>query len=274
MHPTLTRFLTTLTFIATLGVLAACQSGATPVVPRTITVLAAASLSDAFQEMIPAFTKAHPGVSIQMTFGNSTALAQQIVEGAPADVYASAGDPQMQTVVESGRVAADSPQPFLKNELVAIISKTSGTTMTTLQDFAVPGNALVLVDPKVPAGQYAQEYLENANFDPGFDPSYKESVLANVVSYELTVSAALSKLELGEADAGILYVSDAARALPGTIITIPIPAELNVVSIYPIAPLADSQAPDTAQEFINFVLSDEGQTILENHGFVSIRAEE
>lgn len=271
MRSTLPRFFVLLALTATLSLLTACQSGATPVPPRTIVILAASSLSEPFKEMIPPFTAAHPGVSVQMTFGNSLSLANQIVEGAPADVFASVSDEQMQVVIEGGRVEANAPQPFIRNELAALISTTSGTGMTTLQDFATPGNAVVLVDDNLPVGAATQEYLENANFDPGFDASYKESVLANVVSYEDTVRAALNQLELGQADATILYTSDAKTALPGTVTVINIPDEINVPSVYPIAPLSDSQYPDTAQDFINFVLSEEGQTILRTYGFESIQ---
>lgn len=233
----------------------------------TLIVFAAASLADAFGEIGDRFEAAHPGVEVVFNFAGSQQLAQQLYQGAPADVFASANQEQMDVAIESGRVSAGTSQVFAGNRLVVVYPKENPAGLTELKDLATPGLRLILAAAEVPAGKYALEVLSKAEKDPALGASFREQVLNNVVSYEENVRAVLSKVVLGEADAGIVYVSDAAQEDAETIGQIEIPEALNVVALYPIAPVNDSGNAELAQTFIEFVLSPEGQAILERYGF-------
>jgi molybdate transport system substrate-binding protein len=137
-----------------------------------------------------------------------------------------------------------------------------------LQDLAKPGLKLVLADKSVPVGAYALTFMDNAAKDPTFTPTYKAGVLKNVVSYETDVKAVLAKVQLGEADAGIVYTTDAASADPGKVTQLAIPNALNVIAKYPIAPVTSSPNPDVAKVYIAYVLSPAGQATLAKYGFM------
>ena len=231
----------------------------------TLNVFAAASLTGAFNEIGAAFSAAHPGVTVVFNFAGSNQLATQITEGAPADVFASANAAQMEVAVASGRIDAGAAQQFVTNRLVVVTPADNPAGITTLQDLATPDTLLVLAAEEVPVGRYSLEFLDLAAADAAFDRGFKEAVLANVVSYEENVRSVLNKVALGEADAGIVYTSD----LVGVdgVASLEIPDALNVVAQYPIAPLNDSEQPELAAAFVEWVLSDAGQAILGNYGF-------
>jgi molybdate transport system substrate-binding protein len=140
-----------------------------------------------------------------------------------------------------------------------------------LKDLAQPGLKLVLADKSVPVGQYALNFLDKAAADTALGAGYKEGVLQNVVSYEQDVKSVLTKVALGEADAGIVYTTDAASDTAGKTSQLAIPDHLNVVAVYPIAVIKDSPNPALAQDFVTYVLSSEGQAILIKYGFISIQ---
>ena len=231
--------------------------------PKTLTVFAAASLTDAFTEIGNNFEDANPGTTVSFNFAGSQALRTQIEEGAPADVFASANKTEMDTLVTDTLVAQDAPQQFLNNKLVVILPADNPAGLEKLEDLAMPGIKLVLAAEEVPVGKYARQAFDSMNGQFGTD--FKDKVLANVVSNEDNVKQVVSKIQLGEADAGIVYTSDAVAA-PG-LKTIEIPADLNVIAKYPIAPLVKSENADLAKAFIAFVLSAEGQAILQKWGF-------
>lgn len=240
---------------------------AAAVEPATLDVFAAASLSDAFGEIGKNFTAAHPGVEVIFNFAASNQLATQIGEGAPADIFASANATQMNAAIASGRIATGAQQIFAGNRLVVVTPGDNPARLIGLQDLAKPGVKIVLAAQEVPAGQYALDFLDRTEGDDSLGAGYKEGVLANVVSYEENVRGVLTKVALGEADAGIVYASDA-RTAPAEIATIAIPDHLNTLASYPIAPLADSAEPELAQQFVAFVLSPDGQQVLANYGFI------
>lgn len=257
--------------IVLLALLAGCRpagGNATPAAPEaeaepvTLTVFAAASLTDAFNEIGAAFSAANPGVTVAFNFAGSNQLAAQIGEGAPADVFASANRKQMDAAVDTGRIAADAPRVFVTNRLV-IVTPAGG--VAALADLAAPGTLVVLAAAEVPAGQYALEFLDKAATDPTLGAGFKAAALGNVVSYEQNVRAVLNKVALGEADAGIVYASDAAGAEGVTIIDIP--DALNVLAQYPIAPLRDGPNASLAAAFVAYVLGPEGQATLARYGF-------
>lgn len=230
-----------------------------------LTVFAAASLSDVFEEMGGEFEAAHSGVRVVFNFAGSQQLAQQLAQGAPGDVFASANVEQMGAVVESGRIGAGAPRTFARNRLAVVAAPGNPAGVRALEDLAQPGVRLVLADAAVPAGRYALTFLDRAAEDDALGMAFREGALANVVSYEQNVRTVLTKVALGEADAGIVYVSDAAAA---EVEVVTIPERLNPVARYPIARLRDAERPALAGAFVEFVLSEEGQGILAAYGFV------
>lgn len=231
----------------------------------TLTVFAAASLTDAFSEIALAFDSANPGVTAVFNFAGSNQLATQINSGAPADVFAGANHAQMNAAVESGRIDPDAPVIFVTNRLVVVIPAGNPGNIQSLRDLATPGTLIVLAAGEVPVGKYSLEFLDKASADPVFGETFREDVLANVASYEENVRSVLNKVSLGEADAGIVYTSDlvGVEGVSG----LDIPDELNIVAEYPIAILNDSAHGDVATAFVEFVLSDTGQAILSEYGF-------
>jgi len=231
--------------------------------PRTLNVFAAASLTDAFTEIGKNFEAANPGTTVSFNFAGSQALRTQIEEGAPADVFASANKTEMDTLIADTLVAQDAPQQFLNNKLVVITPADNPAGLEKLEDLAKPGIKLVLAAEEVPVGKYARQALDSMNGQ--FGTGFKDKVFANVVSNEDNVKQVVSKVQLGEADAGIVYTSDAVAA--PELKTIEIPVDLNVIAKYPIAPLVNSENADLAKAFITYVLSADGQAVLQKWGF-------
>ena len=256
----------------TLPILAACGSsstgGATTAAPVTLNVFAAASLQAAFTKIGDQFHTAHSNVTTTFNFAGSDALATQINQGAPADVFASANTAQMDVVVKAGSVDGSKATTFAHNRLVAVIPKNNPASITTLQDLAKPGVKVVLAAKTVPVGGYALTFLTKASADPSFGSSYQADVLKNVVSYEADVKSVLAKVTLGEADAGIVYSTDAQTAVDSTS-TIAIPDALNVIATYPIGVVKKSASLSTAQQFVDYVNSADGQAVLAQYGFVA-----
>jgi molybdate transport system substrate-binding protein len=232
---------------------------------RTLIVFAAASLTDAFTEIGAIFDAANPGVKTTFNFAGSQALRTQIEEGAPADVFASANKTQIDAVIAASLITEGTQQNFLTNKLVVILPTDNPAGLEKLEDLANPGIKLVLAAEEVPVGNFARQSLDLMN--NSFEADFKDNVFANVVSNEDNVRQVLTKVQLGEADAGIVYTSDAVSA--PELQTIEIPSELNVIAKYPIAPLVESKNAELAQAFIAYILSDEGQAILQKWGFTA-----
>ncbi len=257
--------------------LTACGASATPTAvpptatlepePRSLTVFAAASLTDAFTEIGAAFDAANPDVTTTFNFAGSQSLRTQIEEGAPADVFASASGKEMETLITGNFVAADSSQVFLSNKLVIILPEDNPATLEKLEDLANPDIKIVLAAEEVPVGKYARQALDL--MDTAFGAGYKDKFLANVVSNENNVKQVVAKVQLGEADAGIVYVSDVVAA--PELKSIEVPHDLNVIAKYPIAPLGNSENADLAAKFVEYVLSAEGQAVLAKWGFVPVK---
>ena len=231
----------------------------------TLTVFAAASLTDPFTEIAESFETLHPGVHVRLHFAGSQQLAQQLAHGAPADVFASANEPQMHVAIRSGRVQAEALNSFARNHLAVIIPHGNPASLKSLSDLARPNVLMVLADERVPVGNYSQVLLDNLSQTLG--SSYKVDVLDNVVSYEQNVRAVLTKVTLGEADAGIVYASDIKNLKAVT--SLHIPSHLNTEVNYLMAPLSDSQNHDLSSAFTQFVHSLQGKTILAKYGLVS-----
>ena len=239
-----------------------------PPASGSLTAFAAASLTEAFTEIGQQFEADHPGVKVVFNFAGSQALAAQLGEGAPADVFASANTKEMTNAIASGRVADGSQKTFAHNKLVVIYPRDNPAGLAKLQDLANSGLKLVLAAAEVPVGKYSVEFLDKAIQDAAFETTFKDDVLKNVVSYEDNVKSVLTKVVLGEADAGIVYLTDISLDNAGKVGRLDIPDALNAVATYPIAAVSDAAQPDLAQAFVELVVSAQGQAILAKYGFL------
>lgn len=246
------------------------DSAADAALSGELIVFAAASLTEAFTQIGADFQTANPNTGVIFNFAGSQQLAQQLAQGAPADIFASANDRQMEVAIEAGRVGSGIQQIFVRNRLVAITPADNPGAVNTLQELTKPDLKIVLAAEDVPVGGYSRDYLDKATANPNFGSAYKDGVLANVVSYEESVKSVLTKVVLGEADAGIVYSSDITPDQADQVQQIEIPDELNTIATYPIAVVDDTAQPELAQAFINYVLSVDGQAVLGAHGFIPI----
>jgi molybdate transport system substrate-binding protein len=217
-----------------------------------ITVFAAASLKESFTAIGRAFEAANPGSTVTFNFGASSALAQQITQGAPADVFASASPKNMQQVVD--RKAANGSTAFARNVLEIAVPPSNPAHVAALADLGKPGVKLVLCQPQVPCGALAQTVLGKA------------TVTVQPVSLEADVTSTLAKVQLGEADAALVYVTDVTSA-GNKVKGVEIPPDVNAATTYPIAALTASQNAALAKAFVAYVLSSGGRAELAKVGF-------
>ena len=219
----------------------------------SLTVSAASSLQAAFTEIEVAFERAHPEVKVAVNFGASSTLAQQIISGAPVDVFASADDANMNKVSDVDMVDG-SPTVFATNSLAIIVRKGNPSNISTLADLSRPGLIYVSCSPTVPIGNYTAQVLKRADVD------------VTPASFEPDVKGIVAKVTSGEADAGIVYATDVS-ATKGAAEGVVIPANVNIIARYPIAAISRSGNSAAAQAWISFVVGPEGQKILGQFGF-------
>lgn len=227
---------------------------------QELAVFAAASLREAFLAIGAGFEAANPAIRVTFNFAGSQALRAQVEHGANADVVAAADDIHMDPLRAAGLVAT--PLIFARNEPVLVVA--SGHD---LQSFAQLDavQRIVIGAADVPIGRYAQEILDRAEAQLGTE--FRARVERHIVSRELSTRQVLAKVIMGEADAGIVYRTDAQAAQP-KVQVLPIPSTLNVVANYPIAVGTHTKLTDVAQAWVRYVLSPEGQETLSQHGFV------
>jgi molybdate transport system substrate-binding protein len=240
------------TALALAGALAACSGQA---VEETLVVSAAASLDEAFNEIATVFEDQHPDTDVLLNFAGSSTLREQILEGSPVDVFASANISNMDAVVAAGDISGQ-PEIFALNQLQIAVPAGNPGGVDGLADFSDQALLLGLCAEGVPCGDFARESLARAGVRPTVD------------SNEPDVRALLTKIAAGELDAGITYVTDVVSS-GGEIEGIVIPDEFNVVAEYPIATVSSGESPDSAAAFVELVLSETGQAILRDHGFAS-----
>ncbi|MGY1724842.1 molybdate ABC transporter substrate-binding protein [Blastococcus sp. SYSU DS0533] len=219
----------------------------------TLTVFAAASLTDVFTELGERLEDEHPGLEVRFNFAGSSALATQITQGAPADVLASAAPPQMAVVADAGLAAGD-PEVFTTNVLEIAVPAGNPAGVTGPSDLAREDLAVALCAPDVPCGAASEQVLAAAG------------VTAAPDTLEEDVRAALTKVELGEVDAALVYATDVAAA-GDAVEGIAFPEADDAVTTYPIAALADAPNPEAAEAFLELVTSDAGQQALADAGF-------
>jgi molybdate transport system substrate-binding protein len=218
----------------------------------TITVFAAASLTETFTQIGKQFEAAHKGDTVKFSFGPSSGLATEITSGAPADVFASASPATMDVVVKAGDAA--SPQNFAKNVMEVAVPPSNPANVTSVTDLAKSSVKVAVCQPQVPCGAVAAEVFKNA------------AITVKPVTLEADVDSVVTQVETGNVDAGMVYVTNVLSAgskLKG----IAIPAGDNASTLYPIATISSSKRKSEAQAFVNYVLSPAGQQVLTAAGF-------
>jgi molybdate transport system substrate-binding protein len=242
--------------------LGACGSSSTPSKPQAkqtnVTVFAASSLTQGFTKLGTIFERQHSGTKVRFNFAASDTLATQITQGAPADVFAAASTTPMETIT-SASLASGTPELFVSNKLLIITPKGNPAGLKDPHDLARPGLKLVLAAPGVPAGDYAREALDNLGI--------RKDALKNLVSNEVDDKSVVSKVLLGDADAGIVYVSDLTSDVKPKLDVVRIPTSENVVAHYPIVALKDAPAGGAGERFVQLVLSTMGTRVLRGFGF-------
>jgi molybdate transport system substrate-binding protein len=233
-----------------------------------ITVFAASSLTDAFREIGVGMRAAMPGASVAFNFGGSPTLRTQLAQGARADVFASADEATMLGAQEDGTIIGP-PRIFALNLLTVIMPAGNPARITQVQDLARPGLKLVLAAPDVPVGLYARQAFAAMGRDAPFGSGFAAAVARNVVSNETDVKAVVAKVQLGEADAGVVYRTDVTAAVRAKVTELAIPDADNVVARYPIALVKGGPNPAGGQAFLSYVLSPRGQEVLARYGFGS-----
>lgn len=234
----------------------------------TLTVLAASSLTDAFTELSRMFEKRYDA-DVRVSFAGSSTLAAQILQGAPAGVFASANPEQMQRVGQAGLVV-HGPKTFVKNREVIVVPDDNPAAIQELRDLAEPGVRLVLAADGVPAAEYAEQIFTDAESRYGGD--FRERVLGNLRSREADVRAAVYRVVMGDADATLGYASDVTPDIRDEVRVVEIPPSLNVVAKYPIAVLEGVQDKELGRKWTRFVRSDTGQRVLRKWGFQPVRS--
>lgn len=233
-----------------------------------LTVFAAASLTDAFGEIKTDLEAEHPGLTVTYNFAGSQALVTQLSEGAEADVFASANNTQMKAAQDKDLISGD-PVAFVRNKLVIVTPADNPAGIDAPDDLGASGVRLVLAQAEVPVGRYAREAICGmTQHTTEFGDDFVNRVAGNVVSEEEDVRDVLTKVALGEADAGIVYVSDA-FAGGDQVQQIEIPADLNIIATYPISTVTGGDQA-LGDAFIAYVLSDDGQATLADYGFVPV----
>ena len=230
-------------------------------------MFAAASLTEAYNAAGPAFTK-KTGIAVTFNYGGSDTLATQIKQGAPADVFASANLTQMKVVNDAGLVAG-APKTFAKNRLVLISPKGAAMKFASPADLAKPNAKVVLAAATVPVGGYARATFAKLSGTNGYPVDFPAAVEKNVVSNELDVKAVVTKISLGEGDAGVVYSTDVTSTVAPKLDVVPFPAAVAPDIEYPIAALKNAPNPKGAQAFVDYIVSPEGQAFLKARGFIS-----
>lgn len=262
--------------LCVLALLAACGSPAptqAPTPPRDATpvsgeivIFAAASLTDVFQDMATVFQQANPNAKLTFNFGASSQLATQLGQGASADVFASADTTQMDNAEKAGAITGQT-HIFAGNRLVLITPKDNPAHLTGVKDLANDGVKFVTAQPSVPIGTYTAQMLDKAASDPAYGADFKPRVEANTVSEEDNVRQVVSKVQLGEADAAIVYSTDATPQVRDQLNIIQVPDPLQTLASYPIA-LARGTNSSGGEAFVAYVLGPDGQATLKKWGFL------
>jgi len=239
-------------------------AGAAPAADErtTLTVFAAASLSEPFGELGRMLESARPGLKVRFNFAGSQQLASQIEQGAAADLFASADERWMHYLADRGRLEGE-PRVFAHNGLVVIVPRANPGRISSLVDLARHGIKVVLGAPAVPAGAYSRAALRRLGAEPGYPSGYAARVMANVVSEEENVKSVVAKVQIAEADAGMVYRSDVNASVARYLKVFELPEAAQIVADYPIAALKGSSHAEAARAFLDLLAAPEGRAVLE-----------
>ncbi len=229
-------------------------------------MFAASSLTESFNEIGMSFQTANPGARVTFNFAGSNTLAIQLDQGGQADAFASADTIQMGNAQKSGDLTSE-PQIFAHNKLTIVTPSNNPGNVQQVCDLAKPGLKIVAAAASVPVGQYTNDMLDKASTPDQCGEGFRQKVEANIVSREDNVRQLVAKVQLGEADAGVCYLTDVTPAIKPNVQEINIPDDLNTLADYPIATTKGRNAAG-GQAFMTYVLSPAGQTILANWGFI------
>ncbi|MBA7466730.1 Molybdate-binding protein ModA [subsurface metagenome] len=251
---------------------AGCTTAVETPEQTTLTVFVAASLTGAFTDIDKAYEAQNANVRVDLVFDGSQALRTQIEQGANPDIFVSASTKHMQVLKDGGFMDNDTVTAFLGNSMALIVPSDNPAGITRLADLAKPDVKIVIGTKDVPFGDYTRKVLDKMASDPAYGETYREAVMANVISEETAVSSVVPKLMLGEADAAFVYKSDVSKDDRDNLIRIDVPAEYNVMATYPLGILAESSHKAQAESFIAFVRGPDGSAILTEYGFDPIPA--
>lgn len=233
------------------------ESGDAEALEGTITVSAAASLTDAMNDIAKIFTEKHPEVQVDYNFGGSGALQQQIIQGAPADIFFSASEEHFQTVIDAGYIDKENSAELLENELI-LITPEENDTVSSFDNLNAAERIAVGTPESVPAGAYSEEELESMGVLEALEEKFV---------YTEDVRAVLNYVETGNVDAGLVYRTDAETS-EGVEIADTVPKDNHEAITYPVGMINDSKNPEAAQKFYDFIQSEEALEVFKDYGFV------
>ncbi len=233
-------------------------------------VYTAASLTGVSHDLGSAFESMYPGTKITFNLAGTQTIKNQIQMGAYADVFMSASTRYTNELMGGGYLVNDTVRKFTSNYIVIIVPSGNPGNIQSYTDLARPGVKIAMGTGEVPVGINTRIVLDKLSASPDTPDGWKDAVFQNVVTYENAEPGIVTKVSLGEVDAGFVYESSFSAAKTGTLELIPIPGEYNALQIYTLGILTDSRNKKTGETFIEFILSDEGQTILKEYGFTSI----
>ena len=234
-------------------------------VPVELTIFAAASLKGALADVKVAYEAANPGMTLTISTDSSAALKTQIEQGAPADVFLSADTKNPQALVDAG-LTDGAAVDFAGNKLVVIVPTDNPAAVKTPADLATPGLKVIAAGDEVPITTYANQLINNLAREPGYPAAFVAAYQANIVSKEDNVKAVVAKLELGEGDAAIVYVTDA--KISTDVASVEVPDSANVIATYAGVVVKTTESPGPAAAFLSWLAGPEGQAILSGFGFL------
>lgn len=249
--------------LALLGAAGCGQAAST----TTLTILAAASLRDAFRAAETAYTSTHAGITLTSSFDASSTLRAQVEQGAPVDLFASADVANPERLVNAGRTIGPAV-PFAGNRLALIVPAANPAGIATPADLGRPGVKVLTASPNVPIATYARQVIANLAAEPGAPAGFTAAVERNIVSREDNVAAVVAKVVLDEADAAFVYATDA-RAAGATVRIIPLPDRDNVTATYAAVVVRQAHDPAAAAAFIVWLAGADGQAVLATFGFAA-----
>ena len=258
------RLALVIALVVSLGACSATTGSTAPTNTRAVTILGAASLKDVLAKLETAYETANPGTTVSVSTDSSAALRTQIEQGAPADVFLSADTTNPQKLVDAG-LTDGAAVDFAGNLLVIVVPTDNPAKIASPADLARSGVKVIAAGTDVPISKYADQAVGLLAKQPGYPSNFAASYAANVVSREDNVKAVVAKIELGEGDAGIVYVTDAAAS--AKVATIPIPAEGNVPATYAGVVVKASKQAAAARAFLTWLVGADAQAILAGFGF-------